>query len=234
MNRIIIVTVFSFFILFFSCNKNHNLAPINSSTKVVREKSPIPISLEKLDKNSEDLYQSLLNKDWSKAEKDYQKVQEEFYNLSPYLIKDSIPNDYISALEFSVKVLEIGIKDKNLFESLTESNNITYYMCDVADYFITDYPSNLRRIHVFTRSIEINALQDKWDEAKGNFKKVNAFWPKVKDLLSAKSAEKVKAFEDSLIDFEYLLNKKDLSKVLRQTQIMRDRTATLEKYYESL
>jgi hypothetical protein len=233
MLKLLLIVLFAFTLMLNSCSKNQGNSNIITPKKSAREKSPIPISLEKLDKNSEELYQSLLNKDWIKSEKDYQKVQEEFYNLSPYLIKDSIPNDYISALEFSMKNLEGSVKDNIQIESLTESNNITYYMCDVADYFITDYPGNLRRIHVFTRNVEINALQDKWDGAKENFRKVNAFWPKVKDLLSAKSTEKVKAFEESLIDFEYLLNKKDLSKVLKHTQTIRDKTAELEKYYEN-
>lgn len=220
-------------VTFISCNKKQEITNVITVNKMAKEKSVIPKPLNTLDINSEALYQSVMNSDWLSSEKDYQKVNEEFYNLSPYLIKDSVPNDYISALDFSVKELDINIKNKNKIGCLTESNNITKYICDIADYFITDYPSNLRRIHVFSRNVEIFALQDKWDESKENFNKINAFWPKVKDLLSAKSAEKVKAFENSLLDFEYLLNKKDLSKLLKQTRIIRDRIDDLEYYYEN-
>lgn len=233
MTKILTLALLVFTFLLNSCSEKPDNVTVIPKNTVAKVKSPIPKSLDALDKNSEDLYQSLLNKDWVKSEKDYQKVQEEFYNLSPFLLRDSIPNDYISALEFSVKSIEKNIKEKNQIEALTESNNVTSYMCDVADFFITDYPSNLRRIHIFTRNIEINALQEKWDDAMGNFNKVEVFWPKVKDLLSVKSREKVKAFEDSLIDFEYLLEKKDLSKVLKKSQIIRDKTAALEKYYEN-
>lgn len=233
MFKIFIITLFIFTLLFSSCSKKPDNTAVIPKNTPARVKSPIPKSLNAFDKSSEDLYQSLLSKEWIKSEKDYQKVQEEFYNLSPYLMRDSIPNDYISALEFSVKSLEKSIKEKNQIESLTESNNITSYICDVADFFITDYPSNLRRIHVFARNVEISALQDKWNNADGNFNKVELFWPKVKDLLSAKSEEKVKAFEDSLTDFKYLLEKRDLSKVLKKSQIIRDKTAALEKYYEN-
>jgi hypothetical protein len=216
-----------------SCvNKTSETNNIAKKEKKAQEKSPIPKSLDALDKNSEDMYDYLLKNDWSNAEKQYQKIQEEFYTLSPYLIKDSIPTDYMVSLEASVKFLSKDIEDKNQVDALTEANNITSYMCDVADYFVTDFPSNLRRVHVFTRNIEINVLQNDWETAKSNFKKVNAYWPQVKSLLSQKSEQKVKDFEDSFANFEYLLNKQDAPKTLKQTQIMRDKTAALEKYYE--
>lgn len=233
MIRIFVLSFVVFSFMFVSCTRKPGNPTVIHKNNGVSEKQPIPKSLDKLDKNSEDIYQSLLNREWTRAESDYQKVQSEFYSLSPYLKEDSIPVDYLVALEFAVKDLDNNIKNKNQTEALTDANNITSYMCDVADYFITDYPSNLRRIHVFTRNIEIDALQDKWEEAKENLEKINAFWPKVKDLLSAKSVEKVKAFEESLNDFDVLLNKKDLSKVLKRTQIIRDRIADLEKYYEN-
>lgn len=216
-----------------SCfNKTSKTNNIVTKEKKAQGKSPIPKSLDALDKNSEDIYAFLLKKDWTMSEKQYQKVQDEFYTLSPYLIKDSIPTDYMVSLETSVKFLSKDIEDKNQIDALAEANNITSYMCDVADYFITDFPSNLRRVHVFTRNIEINVLRNDWETAKANFKKVNAYWPKVKSLMSEKSEQKVKEFEDSFVDVENLLSRQDASKTLKQTQIMRDKTAALEKYYE--
>jgi hypothetical protein len=233
MTKLTLIIVFAFASIFNSCfNKEAEKNTVIQTNKAARQKSQIPKSLDALDKNSEDIYDYLLRKEWAASEKQYQKVQEEFYTLSPYLMKDSIPNDYIVSLENSVKFLTKDIEEKNQVSALTDANNITSYMCDVADYFLTDFPSNLRRVHVHTRNVEINVLQNDWEGAKNNFKKVNALWPKVKNLLSQKSAQKVKEFEDSLIDFEYLLNKKDISKTLRQTQVIRDRTAALEKYYE--
>jgi hypothetical protein len=230
------LTLISFLIfasIFDSCfKKETEKNTVTQTNKTATQKSLIPKSLDALDKNSEDMYDYLLRNDWSNAEKQYQKIQEEFYTLSPYLIKDSIPTDYMVSLEASVKFLSKDIEDKNQVDALTEANNITSYMCDVADYFVTDFPGNLRRVHVFTRNIEINVLQNDWENAKSNFKKVNAYWPKVKSLLSQKSEQKVKDFEDSFANFEYLLNKQDVPKTLKQTQIMRDKTAALEKYYE--
>ena len=221
-------------VLLSSCvNKSSEVNNIVTKEKKSREKSQIPKSLDALDKNSEDMYDFVLNKDWQKAEKQYDKIQNEFYTLSPYLIRDSLPGDYLMSLETSVKFLLEAVKNKNRIEALKEANNITSYMCDVADYFITDFPSNLRRVHVFTRNMEINVLQNDWESARDNFGKVNAYWPKVKEVLSQKSEQKVKEFEDSLDDFENLLDKKDAQKTLKHTQVMRDKTATLEKYYEN-
>lgn len=233
MVKLTLVVILIFASIFGSCfKKEAEKNTITQTNKTAIQKEPIPKSLDALDKNSEDIYAFLLKKDWTMSEKQYQKVQDEFYSLSPYLIKDSIPTDYMVSLETSVKFLSKDIEEKNQIDALTEANNITSYMCDVADYFITDFPSNLRRVHVFTRNIEINVLRNDWETAKANFKKVNAYWPKVKSLLSEKSEQKVKEFEDSFVDVEYLLSRQDASKTLKQTQIMRDKTAALEKYYE--
>ena len=233
MVKLTLVVILIFASIFDSCfNKEAEKNTITQTNKTAIQKEPIPKSLDTLDKNSEDIYAYLLKKDWNMSEKQYQKIQDEFYTLSPYLIKDSIPTDYMVSLETSVKFLSKDIEEKNQIDALTEANNITSYMCDVADYFITDFPGNLRRVHVFTRNIEINVLRNDWETAKANFKKVNAYWPNVKSLLSEKSEQKVKEFEDSFVDVEYLLSRQDASKTLRQTQIMRDKTAALEKYYE--
>lgn len=234
MAKISLAVLLIFTSVFYSCGKKEQEKnTVTQTNKSAKQKNPIPKTLDVLDENSEVLYANLITKDWSAAEKQYQKVQEEFYLLSPYLIKDSIPTDYIVSLETAVKFLSENIEEKNQTASLTEANNITNYICDVADYFMTDYPSNLRRVHVYTRNIEICVLQNDWEGAKANFKKVNAYWPKVKGVLSQKSEQKVKDFEDSFVDFEYLLNKKDESKTLKQTQVMRDKTEALEKYYEN-
>ncbi|MBI5403350.1 MAG: hypothetical protein HY959_08095 [Ignavibacteriae bacterium] len=233
MTKIALISLLLLSSIFNSCfNKEAEKNTVTQKNQTAKQKNPIPVSLNVMDESSEILYAYLLKKDWNAAEKQYQKVQEEFYTLSPYLKKDSIPNDYLVSLETAVKFLARDIEDKNQVAALSDANNITAYMCDVADYFVTDYPSNLRRVHVHTRNIEISILQDKWEDARENFKKVNAYWPKVKGVLSQKSEQKVKEFEDSFVDFEYLLNKKDESKTLKQTQIMRDKTESLEKYYE--
>jgi len=234
MTKLALIFLVLFSSIFDSCfNKEVEKNTVTQKNQVAKQKNPIPVSLNVMDENSEVLYAYLLKKDWSAADKQYQKVQEEFYTLSPHLIKDSIPTDYIVSLETAVKFLNKDIEDKNQVSALTDANNITAYMCDVADYFVTDYPSNLRRVHVHTRNIEISILQDKWEDAKENFKKVNAYWPKVKTVLSGKSEQKVKEFEDSFVDMEYLLNKKETDKILKQTQVMRDKTEALEKYYEN-
>jgi hypothetical protein len=234
MIKLTLIFALLFASIFDSCfNKETEKNTVTQTNIPAKQKNPIPVSLNEMDENSEILYAFLLKKDWSASEKQYQKVQEEFYTLSPYLIKDSIPTDYIVSLETAVKFLNKDIEDKNQISALTDANNITAYMCDVADYFLTDYPSNLRRVHVHTRNIEINILQDKWDDAKENLKRVNAYWPKVKTVLSSKSEQTVKEFEDSFVDMDYLLNKKETVKILKQTQLMRDKTEALEKYYEN-
>jgi hypothetical protein len=234
MTKLVLIVLLFLPSFFDSCmNKETVKNTVTQNNKPAKQKNPIPKSLDALDLNSENMYAFILKKDWNAAEKQYQKVQEEFYTLSPYLIKDSIPTDYIVSLETAVKFLSKDIEDKNQVSAMTDANNITNYMCDAADYFVTDFPSNLRRVHVYTRNIEICVLQNDWEGAKTNFAKVNAYWPKVKNVLSAKSEQKVKEFEESLVDFDYLLKKQDDAKILKQTQIMRDRTEALEKYYEN-
>ena len=92
MLRITLLFLFIFLSLFDSCFKKDDAPKTKIQTnKPAREKRLLPKSLDALDLSSENIYQYILNKDWGKSKQGYQKVQEEFYKLSPYLIEDSIP-----------------------------------------------------------------------------------------------------------------------------------------------
>lgn len=189
---------------------------------------PVPASLMRIGLSSENIFMNVKSNNYAKAQDELKKIKEDLNNLNPALkVTPTITTNTISTFNDAISTLETNINSKKQYESMFQANTITRYAYDISDNYKTDYPTDLGRLKVFGREVELALDKNDWSVAANNNGELNAVWTKVKTLFDTTYNSDILAFDTMMSKLGKDIDSKNSSMVRTDLKNIYDKVDVL-------
>ncbi len=149
---------------------------------------------------------------WKGVKKTTEEIHTSWGDYEIKAIENGAKKPELSKFEDTINNLTVAVEEKNILNSLTHSNEITYNMATFYDSYKGNHEGELMRLRYFARQAHLYGMKGEWDKSEGSIKQaeetMNMIRAKIK--LDKKDQDLMEKLNLSIINMRTAIPKKNI------------------------
>lgn len=189
---------------------------------------PPPAQLKEIESAAEDIMNAINMQDWDEANSKLATIKNNFDELKPIFIENSISPSLIDELDGAINNLGDELALKKAYESKMHANHITLLVSYILDYYKDKTLTDIDRLYFLGREIILNAQKNDWDAAIDNLDYVNVIWKNLEPKLKSVGKQDITEFSQTIDSLGQFIENKDSAQTIKQANEMLNQVSKLK------
>ena len=179
----------------------------NNSSDMKEDKNNKTSDNEK-DNEDNDIDPNSVDEPWSNIRKTIQDLHIKWNEYIPEAKKTQVSNQLLDDFSFTLNVLTTSSSSKNTIDTLSSANNLYFYVTEFMPFYETQIPLEIKKSRYYIRSLAINSMMNRWDEADKNMQELSSLFPYLKNAVKLENNEFIDKLDYLIVELKNALEDK--------------------------